>query len=90
MDLKERIQRRRQAQEAFTRAASAALELDEGPLTSALLFAAMGLMHLVASDPDERLLENAMRVMARYRGEDLQRAGRRPSRERAEREGEKE
>lgn len=69
MDLRERTRRREQAQRSFTRAAALSLELDTDSLTSALLFAAMGIVHLAGSDPEEKMLERAQAILARCRGE---------------------
>lgn len=69
MTREERIRRREHAQRSFCRAAALALELDTDSLTSALLFGVMGIVHLAGSDPEEKMLERAMKVLAGVRGE---------------------
>lgn len=68
MDARERASRRANAQDCFTRAANAALDGDDKSLTSALLFALMGIAHICAADGDGRIVEAAEKLAQQYRG----------------------
>lgn len=68
MTTRERATRRSNAQDCFTKAANAALDGDDKSLTSALLFALMGIAHICAADESGAIVGAAEKLAQQYRG----------------------